>query len=1214
MSSKNESYNKQKTFNHYKQEDKYFFGGFLNNADDNLRQVGKEFKTRINFNHNNNELASVFKDYFNKEKSVAKREHALNLLSNYFPVLERIQKHTNHNFEQTREIFELLLDTIKKLRDYYTHHYHKPITINPKIYDFLDDTLLDVLITIKKKKVKNDTSRELLKEKLRPELTQLKNQKREELIKKGKKLLEENLENAVFNHCLIPFLEENKTDDKQNKTVSLRKYRKSKPNEETSITLTQSGLVFLMSFFLHRKEFQVFTSGLERFKAKVNTIKEEEISLNKNNIVYMITHWSYSYYNFKGLKHRIKTDQGVSTLEQNNTTHSLTNTNTKEALLTQIVDYLSKVPNEIYETLSEKQQKEFEEDINEYMRENPENEDSTFSSIVSHKVIRKRYENKFNYFAMRFLDEYAELPTLRFMVNFGDYIKDRQKKILESIQFDSERIIKKEIHLFEKLSLVTEYKKNVYLKETSNIDLSRFPLFPNPSYVMANNNIPFYIDSRSNNLDEYLNQKKKAQSQNKKRNLTFEKYNKEQSKDAIIAMLQKEIGVKDLQQRSTIGLLSCNELPSMLYEVIVKDIKGAELENKIAQKIREQYQSIRDFTLDSPQKDNIPTTLIKTINTDSSVTFENQPIDIPRLKNAIQKELALTQEKLLNVKEHEIEVDNYNRNKNTYKFKNQPKNKVDDKKLQRKYVFYRNEIRQEANWLASDLIHFMKNKSLWKGYMHNELQSFLAFFEDKKNDCIALLETVFNLKEDCILTKGLKNLFLKHGNFIDFYKEYLKLKEDFLNTESTFLENGLIGLPPKILKKELSKRFKYIFIVFQKRQFIIKELEEKKNNLYADAINLSRGIFDEKPTMIPFKKPNPDEFASWFVASYQYNNYQSFYELTPDIVERDKKKKYKNLRAINKVKIQDYYLKLMVDTLYQHLFNQPLDKSLSDFYVSKAEREKIKADAKAYQKRNDSSLWNKVIHLSLQNNRITANPKLKDIGKYKRALQDEKIATLLTYDARTWTYALQKPEKENENDYKELHYTALNMELQEYEKVRSKELLKQVQELEKKILDKFYDFSNNASHPEDLEIEDKKGKRHPNFKLYITKALLKNESEIINLENIDIEILLKYYDYNTEELKEKIKNMDEDEKAKIINTKENYNKITNVLIKKALVLIIIRNKMAHNQYPPKFIYDLANRFVPKKEEEYFATYFNRVFETITKELWENKEKKDKTQV
>ncbi|QYS92580.1 type VI-B CRISPR-associated RNA-guided ribonuclease Cas13b [Flavobacterium covae] len=271
----------------------------------------------------------------------------------------------------------------------------------------------------------------------------IKKSKREELIKKGKKLLEENLENAVFNHCLRPFLEENKTDDKQNKTVSLRKYRKSKPNEETSITLTQSGLVFLMSFFLHRKEFQVFTSGLEGFKAKVNTIKEEEISLNKNNIVYMITHWSYSYYNFKGLKHRIKTDQGVSTLEQNNTTHSLTNTNTKEALLTQIVDYLSKVPNEIYETLSEKQQKEFEEDINEYMRENPENEDSTFSSIVSHKVIRKRYENKFNYFAMRFLDEYAELPTLRFRVNFGDYIKDRQKKILESIQFDSERIIKK---------------------------------------------------------------------------------------------------------------------------------------------------------------------------------------------------------------------------------------------------------------------------------------------------------------------------------------------------------------------------------------------------------------------------------------------------------------------------------------------------------------------------------------------------------------------------------------------------------------------------------------------------------------------------------------------------------------------------------------------------------------------------------------------------
>lgn len=1179
-----ETLTEQKTFNHYLENDKYFFGGFLNNAEDNFRQVAKEFKTRLSFNHDKDELNSVFKDYFNKEKSLAKREKALHILSNYFPVLERIQKYTNHNFEQTREIFELLLETVEKLRDYYTHHYHKPISINPKVYDFIDDTLLNVFITIKKKKVKNDASRELLKEKLRPELTQLKNQKREELIKKGKKLLEENLENAVFNHCLRPFLEENKTDNNQKKKVSLRKYRKSKPDVETTIPITQSGLVFLMSFFLHRKDFQVFTSGLEGFKAKVNTIKQEDISLDKNNIVYMITHWSYSYYNFKGLKHRIKTDQGVSTLINDNITHSVANTNTKEALLTQMVDYLSKVPNEIYETLSEKQQKEFEEDVNEYMRENPENEDSTFSSIVSHKIIRKRYENKFNYFAMRFLDEYAELPSMRFMVNFGDYIKDRQKKLLESINFDSERIIKKELHLFEKLSLVTEYKKNLFLEEETNLDLSKFPLFPNPSYVMANNNIPFYIDSRSNNLDEYFSQKKKAQSQNRKKNLTFEKYNKEQSKDTIVGILQKEIGVKDLQQRSTIGLLSCNELPSMLYEVIVKDVKGVELESKIAQKIREQYESIRDFAPDSLPNNNIPTTLIKATNSNSSVAYDNQLIDIPRLKNAIQKELELTQEKLLNIKQREIEVENYNRNNNPNNFKNKSKTKSEDKKPQRKYAFYHNEIGQEANWLASDLIHFMKNKSAWKGYMHNELQSFLAFFEDRKNDCIALLEIVFNLKEDCLLTNDLKNILVKHNTFIGFYKEYLRLRERFLNDEITFFDNGLVGLSPKILekdlakklKKEITKRLKTIFLLFHKRQFVIKGLEEKKNNLYADAINLSRGIFDDKPTMIPLKKPNAEEFASWFVASYEYNDYQGFYNLIPDVAENDKKKKYKNLRAINKVKIQDYYLKLMVDTLYEDLFHQKLNASLADFYISKAEREKTKSDAKAYQQLNDSFLWNKVIDLSLQNGRITARAKLKDVGKYKRAVQDEKVETLLTYDDRTWAYALHKPSNENndKNDTIKMHYNALNMELQEYEKVRSKELLKQVQQLEKQILEEYTDFPSTQIHPTSFERDG-----YPNFKKYLTHSILENEEDIDKLP----------------EKAESMKKLDET--------------ITNPIIKKALVLIIIRNKMAHNQYPPEYIYKLATDFVPKEAHEYFASYFNRVFETLTKELL--KKKKDK---
>ncbi|POR22745.1 hypothetical protein BWK58_10715 [Flavobacterium columnare] len=1186
---------KQTKFNHYSEEDKYFFGGFLNNADDNLKQVSKEFKERLNIigqnentstSNDDDNLNSVVKQYINNNKSLAKKEKAINILIDYFPIVAAVKKYCSNNIDETFELFKLLLGTVADLRNFYTHYYHKPITIDEKVYDFLDNTLFDVFMTIKKKKVKNDKSKELLKEKLRPELKLLINLKRKELIQKGKKT--ENLENAVFNHCLRPFLEE--TKNSKNKTISLRSYKKSKPEEETTVPITQSGLVFLMSFFLHRKDFQLFISGLEGFKGKVNAVQEEEITLKKNNLVYMISHWSYSYYNFKGLKHRIKTDQGVNEIEYDGITHTITNKDTKEALLTQLVDYLSKVPDEVYNNLSEEQQNEFLEDVNEYMRDNPENEDSSISSIVSHQVIRKRYENKFNYFALRFIDEYGNLPSFRFMVNFGSYIKDRKKKVLDSINYNSERIIKKEIHLFEKLSMVTDYKKNLFLNETATLNLAQFPLFPNPSYVIANNNIPFYINCQKNDLNDYFGKKKSSQSQNQKKNHTYDKDNKGQTSSNIVGELEKALGVKDIKQRSTIGLFSCNELSSMLHEIIVKKTSGVDLENRIAQKIKEQYQIIKDFdsnSYDESAKNKIPKALLKTSKVDSTITFEGKQIDLARLINAVTFELDATHAKIKTVKEREEEVRKGEIEKNQKNSSNKQKTKV----KYRKYVFYNNEIGQEASWLAGDLIRYMKNNATWKGYMHSELQALLAFYEEKRNDIITILENTFNLKADCLLTIDLKSLLVKNHKFIDFYKDYLSLKRSFLNEKLMFLKNNdFNGIPAKTLKKEWNS----VFEVFKKRQYLIQSTEEKKQNLYGDAINLSRGIFDDKPTMIPNKQPNREEFAAWFVAPTVYEHYQSFYNLidlnNPKTDTKEQtKQNYKTIRTLNKIKIQDYYLKLMVDALYKDLFGQELNIELKDFYVPKSERESIKADAKNYQQVDNSFLWNKVVHHTLQGGRINATAKLKDIGKYKRAMKDEKIASLLTYDDRTWTYALDNIKDES----KQTHLYSLTMELQEYEKVRSKELLKQVQQLEKEILNLDEDFVTTQNHPIIFEVAN-----NPRFRKYIEEGILNkilpNENQVEILRGIDFDDLSWAFDSSerNEEQKEKI-NL--------------YNQITNPQVQRGLILIMIRNKIAHNQYPPKYIYDLAQTFIPKEENEYFASYFNRVFKEMTKKLLQSLE-------
>ena len=93
----------------------------------------------------------------------------------------------------------------------------------------------------------------------------------------------------------------------------------------------------------------------------------------------MATHWVFNYLSVKTIKHRLNT------------------TFQKETLLIQIADELSKVPDALYQTFTKEQKEEFVEDVNEYLKDGDSSE-SLEKSIIIHPVIRKRYENKFNYF------------------------------------------------------------------------------------------------------------------------------------------------------------------------------------------------------------------------------------------------------------------------------------------------------------------------------------------------------------------------------------------------------------------------------------------------------------------------------------------------------------------------------------------------------------------------------------------------------------------------------------------------------------------------------------------------------------------------------------------------------------------------------------------------------------------------------------------------
>ena len=1142
------------TYNHEKIEDKHYFGGFFNLAQNNIDLVAQEFKKRLLVE--GKDAKNIFTNYFSDQCSITALERGIKVLSEYFPVISYLELDENNKSKSIRQHIILLLDTINNLRNYYTHYYHKKVIIDDTLFPLLDAILLKVILEIKKNKLKEDKTKQLLKKGLEKEMDILFNLMKAE--QKEKKIkgwnIDENIKGAVLNRAFSHLLYNDGLSD----------YRKSKYNtedENLKDTLTESGILFLLSFFLSKKEQEQLKANIKGYKGKIASISNEEITLKNNSLRNMATHWTYSHLTYKGLKHRIKTDHE------------------KETLLVNMVDYLSKVPNEIYQNLSEQNKSLFLEDINEYMRDNEENNDTSEASRVIHPVIRKRYENKFAYFAIRFLDEFAEFPTLRFMVNVGNYIHDNRKKDIGGTSLITNRTIKQQINVFGNLTEIHKKKNDYFEKEENKEKTLEWELFPNPSYHFQKENIPIFIDleksKETNELaKEYAKEKKKIFGSSREKQQNTAKKNRE----AIINLVFDKYKTSD---RKTItfeqptALLSFNELSAFLYAFLIENKTGKELEKIIIEKIATQYQILKNCsTTVDKTNEIIPKSIKKIANTNTnSFYYEGKKIDVEKLEKDIKIEIGKTNEKLDTIKENEISVQNYKRNERN----------IQKRKQFRKYVFFTNEIGIEATWITNDILRFLNHKENWKGYQHSELQKFISQYDNYKKEALGLLESEWNLESDTFFGQNLKRIFQSNSTFETFYQKYLDYRKSTLEAYLSSFENlkTMTDLPPKVLKKSWAELFRF----FDKKIYLLSTIETKINELITKPINLSRGVFDEKPTFVNGKNPNKENnqhlFANWFIYAKRQTILQDFYNLPleqPKTITNLKKHKYKLERSINNLKIEDIFIKQMVDSLYQKLFEQSFKGSLQDLYISKDKREFEKGKAKNEQTPDESFVWKKQVEINAYDGRIIAKTKIKDIGKFKNLLTDKKIPHLISYDDRVWNFSL-------DNDLK---LNSILMEIDNYLMIRSHKLLKQVQELEEFILNQYLEYKNDNKHPYNLETEEKIKtkkndeqiiiKRNPKFRLYISDGIMKkiencNKNELSILSDINYDI-------------EKI----------------DINNLTCPWIKKGLVVIMIRNKFAHNQYPDKIIYDLVNNDIPKKEDEYFATYFNRVFEIYKTQL------------
>jgi len=1101
-------------YSHTSKKDKHFFGGFLNLGINNLEVLIEAFNLKFFPKDKKTiDIKNFVQICFGIKISDHDFESRVEFLQKYLPVVRYLDKRNKESFKNQ---VDLLFRSLDSLRNFYTHYYHGPLSLPEALFDLLDDTFSKVASHVKSNKVKDDKSQHLLKSSLSEELDARYKLQLERLKAAGKKVYlhdHDAIRNGVLNSSFDHLIYNNEADAAVVTRRYAAHYSEIEP-ADNGITISQSGLLFLAGLFLKRKEVEDLKSRVKGFKAKIIKEGEENIS----GLKYMATHWVFSYLSFKQPK------------------QTLTNDFDRETLLLQIIDELSKVPDDVYQAFSEETRNLFVEDINQYLKEG--NDDYTLEEAqVIHPVIRKRYDNKFNYFAIRYLDEFAGFKSLRFQVHLGNYVHDRRTKHISGTELQTERRIKERVKVFGRLSDAQRLKNDFFADESHRDQELGWEIFPNPSYVFIENNIPIYFK-----VDNEVGEAMKSAKARRKSLSADER--KVRSEDKA----QKHIIVNSISQKGLLrkdeptALLSLNEIPALLYEILVKGTSPDEIEEILKFKAVERVQTIKNYNPEQP----LPASQIsKRLRTNTIVAGKQYNLD--KVKQLLDKEIFSADEKLALIYKNRAEL-----------------NKKIGGKVLRNYIFGFSELGREATWIAEDIKRFMPvpTRREWKGYQHSQLQQSLSYYESRPDEAFNILKDNWNFDDEAMLWNSWIKDSFKEKSFDQFYERYLHGKRKYLEN---FLEN-LQNFSPgsnKILEKFLSQQMPKNF--FDKRLYVLEPLEREKDKILSYPLVFPRGLFDPAPTFIKGVRitEEPERFAAWYHYGYSPDHpFQRFYDMERDYTDlintdtenrtdADKNKpdftveqqyaliKKKQDLKIKNIKIQDLFLKLIAETLFQDVFDYTSEIGLSDLYLTQAERIEKEQNAALQSVRRagddsdniikDNFIWSKTI--SYEKGQIYEPAvKLKDIGKFRYFLNDGRIGRLLSYDtSKIWS----KSEIENE----------IYIGPGSYESIRREAIFKELQKLEVKILAGY-----EGEHPEELEFEN-----NPSFKKYIVNGFLRKQSDTVS--ETDCSWLDSFRD-STFENPEVFENLSD--KAP--------------LIQEAFLLVYLRNKFAHNQLPVKEAY------------------------------------------
>lgn len=506
--------------------------------------------------------------------------------------------------------------------------------------------------------------------------------------------------------------------------------------------LTDLGRVFLISLFIEKRYASIFFDSLQ-------TNNKSDIYKNLNEEQKSLLREIFSAFRIRLPKER------------------LGNERSDILLALDMLNELKKAPQELFEHLKPEDQDKFR-----------------IKSTTGDDILLRRSEDRFHFFAMRYIDEKRLFNNIRFQVNMGKYrfLKKEDKHCINDEH--CMRILQKDINGFGRLQEMEDYRCGI-----SDLWKSRSMIKPHTDITRNDPNIlPYITDSRTQyvfNGDRIgLGWPGYSSSEGKSLPVRNSSYIPEVSSDNTVECAQPKCWI------------SIYEIPAMVFHILLNGNSGVETEKLIKDEVEKYKRFFQDIVDGNIQK-------VKCKDTKNPTPVEYKPIEDKygikwsNIPDKLKDYLVGRTRKNFDSYAKTIVCEMIEKNKRAIeRFKEDIKkvNGTDNKMGKKSYI----EIKpgRLAAFLMKDIIALqpsaltgeLKGRDKLTGLNYSVLNAELAMYNalyDKENFC--RLKVMFE-KANLIGNSNNRHPFLykvfdsKPMNTIEFYQSYMKYRLEWLKS------------------------------------------------------------------------------------------------------------------------------------------------------------------------------------------------------------------------------------------------------------------------------------------------------------------------------------------------------------------------------------------------------------------------------------------------